>query len=255
MFFQGTSYDKNPSEVGPKSFIDKVAIKTGEKERIYLSDNTNQFERVSTVIDADAKTFIVQRETPTDVPQNILLDGGRRIALTRNMDPHEDLTRAKVERFVVERPDGFKFRVRVLLPPDYKAGTRLPGLFWFYPREFSTQDEYDRPDRLFNKNSFTNFGARSMEYFTRLGYAVIDPDTPIVGPQGQMNDNYVNDLRNDLSATIDELDRRQLVDRQRRGILRSSRPASRATARTTARSPRSAFRASGAICGKRRTST
>src|SRR4026209_387477 len=59
---------------------------------------------------------------------------------------------------------------------------------------------------------------RSMEYFTRLGYAVVDPDTPIVGSQGQMNNNYVNDLRNDLAATIDELDKRQLVDRTRLAI-------------------------------------
>jgi dipeptidyl aminopeptidase/acylaminoacyl peptidase len=218
VFFQGTAYDKNPTQVGPKTFIDRIAIKTGEKARIFESDNTNQFERVSTVIDPDAKRFIVQRESPVDVPQNILLDGGRRITLTKNLDPHEDLTRAKVERFVVERPDGFKFRVRVRLPADYQAGTRLPALFWFYPREFATQEDYDRPDRTFNKNSFTNFGARSMDYFTRLGYAVVDPDTPIVGPQGQMNNNYVNDLRNDLAATIDELDRRQIIDRQRLAI-------------------------------------
>ena len=52
----------------------------------------------------------------------------------------------------------------------------------------------------------------------RLGYAVVEPDAPIVGPQGQMNNNYVNDLRNNLAATIDELDRRQLVDRQRLAI-------------------------------------
>ncbi len=218
VFFQGTAYDKDPSQVGPKSFIDKVAIKTGEKERIYESDNQNQFERVTTVVDADARRFIVQRESPRDVPQNVLLDGGRRVTLTKNLDVHEDLTRAHVERFVVERADGFKFRVKVVLPADYKPGTRLPALFWFYPREFATQDDYDRPDRTFNKNSFSNFGARSMEYFTRLGYAVVDPDTPIVGPQGQMNNNYVNDLRNDLAATIDELDRRQIVDRQRLAI-------------------------------------
>jgi dipeptidyl aminopeptidase/acylaminoacyl peptidase len=218
VFFQGTAYDKNPNQVGPKSFIDKIAIKTGDKERIYESDNTDQFERVSIVIDPDAKRFIVQRESPADVPQNFLLDAGRRVQLTKNADPHPDLTRAHVERFVVERPDGFKFRVKVTLPSDYKAGTRLPGLFWFYPREFATQEDYDRPDRSFNKNEFTNFGARSMEYFVRLGYAVVVPDTPIVGPQGQMNNNYVNDLRNDLAATIDELDRRQLVDRQRLAI-------------------------------------
>ena len=57
-----------------------------------------------------------------------------------------------------------------------------------------------------------------MEFFVRLGYAVVEPDAPIVGPQGQMNNNYVNDLRNDLAAVIDELDRRALVDRTRLAI-------------------------------------
>jgi dipeptidyl aminopeptidase/acylaminoacyl peptidase len=33
-----------------------------------------------------------------------------------------------------------------------------------------------------------------------------------------MNDNYVNDLRNNLSAVIDELDRLGYIDRQRLGI-------------------------------------
>ena len=218
VFFSGFVYDKNPSEVAPKNFIDKVSIKTGEKQRIYESDNNGIAERVSTVVDADGKRFIVTRESPKDVPQNFLLDGGRRVQLTKNVDVHEDLTQAKVERFVVARPDGFKFRVKVTLPPNWKPGEKLPALFWFYPSEFANQEEYDRPDRTFNKNAFTNFGARSMEYFVRLGYAVVVPDTPIVGPQGMMNNNYVNDLRNDLAATIDELDRRGLADRQRLAI-------------------------------------
>jgi dipeptidyl aminopeptidase/acylaminoacyl peptidase len=218
VFFQGTAYDKNPNEVGPKSFVDKVAIKTGEKVRLFETSNAGVSERVSMVLDPDAKRFIVSRESPTDVPQQYLVDGDRRVPLTKNTDPHPDLTKAKVERFVVERADGFKFRVKVTLPSDYRAGTRLPALFWFYPREYPSQEDYDRPDRTFNKNDFTNFGTRSMEYFVRLGYAVVVPDTPIVGPQGQMNNNYVNDLRNDLAATIDELDRRQLVDRQKLAI-------------------------------------
>ena len=57
-----------------------------------------------------------------------------------------------------------------------------------------------------------------MEFFVRLGYAVVEPDAPIVGPQGQMNNNYVHDLRNNLAAVIDELDRRALVDRTRLAI-------------------------------------
>ena len=104
------------------------------------------------------------------------------------------------------------------LPQNYQKGTRLPAIFWFYPREFQDQDAYDRPDRTFNKNTFPTFGPRSMEFLVRLGYAVVEPDSPIVGPAGQMNNNYVHDLRNNLAAVIDELDRRALVDRTRLAI-------------------------------------
>ncbi len=170
------------------------------------------------MLDIDAKRLVIGVESPTQVPQQFLLDNGVRKQLTNNEDMHPDLTNAPRERFVVERPDGFKFRVVVNLPPGYQRGTKLPALFWFYPREYSTQEAYDEPDRTYNKNAFQNFGVRSMEYFVRLGYAVVEPDAPIVGPAGEMNNNYVNDLRNNLSATIDELERRELVDRARLAI-------------------------------------
>ena len=218
VYYQGTINDKNPQQVGPKTFIDQVAIKTGEKKRIYESQNTDVFERVSNVLDINAGKFIVTREGPQLVPQQYLVDASGRKQLTNNEDMTPDLTAMIIERFSVERPDGFKFRVTVNLPPNYVKGTKLPALFWFYPREFATQEAYDQPDRTFNKNAFATFGTRSMEFFTRLGYAVVENDAPIVGPQGQMNNNYVNDLRNNLSATIDELDRRQLVDRTRLAI-------------------------------------
>jgi dipeptidyl aminopeptidase/acylaminoacyl peptidase len=218
VFYQGTAYAKNANEVGPKTFIDKVAIKTGTKTRIYESDNNGAYERVSTIIDPDAGRFIVTRESPTEVPQQYLVQNGQRTQLTQNTDVTPDLTRMKVERFTVERPDGFKFRVTVNLPKDFSPGTKPPALFWFYPREFSDQESYDRPDRTFNRNAFPNFGTRSMEFFTRLGYAVVEPDAPIVGAAGAMNDNYVHDLRTNLSTVIDELDRRGLADRTRLAI-------------------------------------
>ena len=218
VFYQGTIYSKTPNEVGPKTFIDKIAIKTGEKSRVYESENANAYERVSTILNADAGRFIITRESPTEVPQQFLVQSGQRTQLTQNKDVTPDLTKMKQERFTVERPDGFKFRVTVNLPQNFLAGAKPPAIFWFYPREFSDQDSYDRPDRTFNRNTFPAFGARSMEFFTRLGYAVVEPDSPIVGPQGQMNNNYVNDLRNNLSAVIDELDRRGLADRTRLAI-------------------------------------
>jgi dipeptidyl aminopeptidase/acylaminoacyl peptidase len=143
------------------------------------------------------------------VPQSFLVDGTNRVQLTQNRDYTPDITNAKKERFTVTRADGFKFRVTVTLPEDFvPGGPKPPALFWFYPREFSDQESYDRPDRTFNRNSFQNFGVRSMAYLVRLGYAVVEPDSPIVGRAGQMNNNYVHDLRNNLAAVIDELDRR-----------------------------------------------
>src|SRR5580704_2418861 len=54
-----------------------------------------------------------------------------------------------------------------------------------------------------------------MTLLTLLGYAVVEPDVPIIGPAGRMNDNYVPDLRNSLWAVIDELDKRGIIDRDR----------------------------------------
>jgi dipeptidyl aminopeptidase/acylaminoacyl peptidase len=221
VFYSGVTYDRNPDQVGPKSFVDSVAIKTGEKSRLYESDNKDLFERVTSIINPDAKTFVVLREGPTTNPQNFLVTGDARKQLTNNEDIAPDLTSAPKRRYDIQRPDGFRFRVRVTLPVGYQEGTRLPAIFWVYPSEYDTQEAHDRPDRTFNKNAFPNFGARSMEFFIRMGYAVIQdaPDhLPIVGPAGQQNNNYVNDLRNDLAAVIDELDRRGIIDRQRLAI-------------------------------------
>jgi len=181
VYFEGTQYDKDPIATGPKTFIDKVAIKTGEKQRIYESDNTGVFERVTLVLNAEDKRFITSRETPTEVDQNFLFANGERKQLTKNEDLAADLTNAPKERFVVERPDGFKFRVNVMMPPGYQHGTRLPAIFWFYPREFPGQEEYDRGARTFNKNEFQNFGARSMQYFVRNGCSP-GPRTTRSGP-------------------------------------------------------------------------
>jgi len=176
------------------------------------------FERVLTPVDLDAGTFIVSREGPTTVSQSYRMEGGQLTQLTQNRDYAPDVTGARQERFVVTRPDGFKFRVTVTLPPGFRDGARLPAMFWFYPREYTDQESYDEGARTFNKNSFPNFGARSMQYLIRLGYVVVEPDAPIIGEEGAMNNNYENDLRNNLAVTIDSLEARGYVDRGRLGI-------------------------------------
>ncbi len=218
VFFYGAEYDRDPVANGPRSFLDRVSLATGEKTRIYESSNADLWEHITAILDIDAPRFVVEREGPTTVAQSYLEAGGTLAAqLTRNQDYTPDISHARRLRFVVERPDGFRFMVNATLPPGYTGG-KLPAMFWFYPREFEGQKSYDEAGRTYNKNAFPNFGTRSMQYLVRLGYAVVEPDAPIVGKAGKMNDHYVYDLRNDLSVVIDSLEAKGLIDRARLGI-------------------------------------
>ncbi len=218
VYLTGTTYNEDPLAESPVSFMDRVALRTGDTERVYESSNDGQSERLSTVLDAGAGRFIVQRQSPTEVAQSYLVDGDSRTQLTDNTDYTPDLTNAPRQRFTVERPDGFRFLVNVTLPPDYTEGEKRPAMFWFYPREYEDQESYDEGARTFDKNAFPNFGTRSIEYLIRLGYVVVEPDAPIVGEAGRINNNYQHDLRNNLAAVIDELDARGIIDRRRLGL-------------------------------------
>ena len=218
VYLFGFQYNEDPMVESPKNFLDRVEIRTGEKERVFESDNEEQSERIVSVLDVDAAALVVSRESPTEVSQSYRVEGDRRRQLTANVDYSPQMTQAPRRRFTVERPDGFRFLVNVTLPPGYQDGTRLPAMFWFYPREYTDQESYDERGRTYDKNAFPNFGTRSMHYLVQLGYAVVEPDAPIVGKAGQMNNNYEHDLRNNLAAVIDELDRRELIDRRRLGI-------------------------------------
>ncbi len=220
VFLTGVDNADNPMEEGPTSFIDKIEIKTGEKERIYESDNDRVWERVMEVLNDDATQLLVSREGPTDVPDSYIRNvaTGEFRQLTDNTDHTPDLTNAQRKRFMIERVDGFELAVNVTLPQDWQPGNKPPGLIWFYPREYTDQDNYNETLERWNKNQFPDIGTRSMEILVRAGYAVIQPDAPIVGDQDRMNDNYVHDLRNNLAAVIDFVDSEGFADRSRLGI-------------------------------------
>jgi dipeptidyl aminopeptidase/acylaminoacyl peptidase len=57
-----------------------------------------------------------------------------------------------------------------------------------------------------------------MQLWVGHGYALIEPDLPIVGDSGKMNDNYTRDLRESLDAVVDAVVDAGYVDRNRLGI-------------------------------------
>jgi dipeptidyl aminopeptidase/acylaminoacyl peptidase len=50
------------------------------------------------------------------------------------------------------------------------------------------------------------------------GYAFIQPDIPIFGDAGRMNDNYTRDLKENLDAVVDAMVDSGFVDRHRMGL-------------------------------------
>ncbi len=220
VFTQGTT----PDSVGksPRAFVEKIEIRTGTRSRMYESA-ADVFETIYAPLDDDFTRAVIQRESPTVVPQSYALTLASRDAkqLTNNVDLMPEITKAVRKTVVARRADGYSFNVKVTLPADYKDGTRLPAMFWFYPREYENQEAYNRTltPGTGAANRFPTYGPRSLAFIVTQGYALIEPDAPIFASEGQLpNDNYVVDLRNNLAAVIDALDTLAIVDRQRLGI-------------------------------------
>ena len=220
VFSQGTTPDSAGKT--PRAFVEKIEIRTGTRSRLYESA-ADVFETIHAPLDDDFTRAVIQRESPTLVPQSYVLTLATREVkqLTNNVDLMPEITKAVRKTIVARRADGYSFNVKVTLPADYKDGTRLPAMFWFYPREFDNQEAYNRSltQGAGAANRFPTYGPRSLAFIVTQGYALIEPDAPIFASEGQLpNDNYVVDLRNNLAAVIDALDTLAIVDRQRLGI-------------------------------------
>lgn len=215
VYLSGTLYNKEWKEKAPRPFVDKFKIKTGEKTRLFES-SAGFYERVTTVLDNDFNKIIISREAPTVIADNYLKDlkTGTEVKLTNNIDYSPEITNAQYHRVDIERADGIKFMATVIMPQNWN-GERLPALFWFYPSEFTDQESIDKGKRNTNINSFRSTGVRSMQNLVSLGYAVVLPDFPIVGPTGKMNDNYVPDLLKNWAAIIDAIVEKGYIDRTR----------------------------------------
>jgi dipeptidyl aminopeptidase/acylaminoacyl peptidase len=215
-YLAGTKYNKDPMKDGPQPFIDAVDLDTGTKERLF-EGRTDQYETAQP-LDDDLARLVVTRQSPKQVPDAYLVDRTTKAerAITKNVDYVPDVTQARRETIMVTRPDGVKFRVQATFPAY--VSYRGPAFFWFYPNEYKDQETYDKTLRTYNKNAFRQPSPNNKQILIRAGYVVVEPDLPIIGPEGRTNDGYVPQLRNSLTAVIDALASRDWIDRNRLGI-------------------------------------
>jgi dipeptidyl aminopeptidase/acylaminoacyl peptidase len=158
------------------------------------------------------------------------------VNLTNNVDPYPEITAARRIDYEFERRDGVKIRGWLSLPLDYVEGTRVPAVFWTYPREYDTVKEYEQSAiRSHNLNAHQSLSFRSnSEVWLTQGYALVVPDIPIIGQP--YNDKYVQHLVDGMYAAIRHIDQMGYIDIDKLGHGGHSYGAF-ATANILARSP------------------
>ena len=208
----------------PRPWVDKVDIETNTRSRIFESP-ADGFDEIVSPLNDDFTQFLYRHESPTVIPDVYLRDltANTTKKLTSNKSISDEVTGAIRKRLQVSRlRDGYKMWVDVTLPRDWTPGAKLPGIIWFYPREFTSQAEYDRTRYTTNINRYPDLPATRPASSTKLwvtqGYAVIEPDIPIWGDSGRMNDNYTRDLKENLDAVVDAVVEAGYVDRAKMGI-------------------------------------
>ncbi|MBO6575013.1 MAG: S9 family peptidase [Rhodothermales bacterium] len=211
-FLQGPGYN---AEFKPQPFIDRIVL-DGESTRVFEGTRTS-WDRPLAALDDDMSRLLVQRESVTLYPQTYLVEGERWIQLTANEDPFPEVTAAERIDFSFERRDGLQVQGRVSLPVDYEPGTRVPAIFWTYPREYTTAEGYEHAAiRRRNHNAFTHMSwLRWSDLWLKAGYALVYPDIPIVGEN--YNDTYIGSLVDAMYAAIRAVDGLGVVDIDRIG--------------------------------------
>ncbi len=201
----------------PQPFVDRLSIPDGATERLF-EGSRDSFDRPLVPLDADLARMVVSREGKNTFPDSYLWtrDGGME-NLTRNVDPFPQLTAARRVDFEFTRRDGLEIQGRVSLPVDYVEGTRVPAVFWTYPREYRSEDDFDNATiRARNHNAYTNLTwLRWSDIWLTQGYAIVYPDIPIVGEN--YNDYYISNMVDGMYAAIRAVDALGVVDMDRIG--------------------------------------
>jgi dipeptidyl aminopeptidase/acylaminoacyl peptidase len=203
---------------GDRPFLDRLDLTTLKTTRLFRSGEKS-LESVVALLADDGSRFITHHETPTDPPNYFLRSAGDDApkALTHFADPAPQLRGIKKQLVTYKRADGVQLSFTLYLPPDYKAGQRLPTVVWAYPLEYN--DAATAGQVSGSPNRFTSINGPSHLFFLLQGYAVLDGATmPVVGDPETVNNTYVEQIVASARAAIDKADEMGVTDRNRVGV-------------------------------------
>ena len=205
-----------PSPTGDHPFLNRYNLTTGQTEHLFRCDDTH-YETVEGLMDAHGTKLLTRRESPTEPPNYFLRTGDTLAAVTHDKDPQPIMRQVKKMRVDYKRSDGVALNMTLYLPPDYKPGTRLPGVLWAYPREVEDADSLETVSG--STQRFETVSAYSEKFFALDGYAVMDNAAfPVIGESRTVNDHFVEEITKDAEAAIKKCDEMGIVDPNRVGV-------------------------------------
>ncbi len=216
IYLEGEGYKEN---FKPQPFIKKIHIKTG-KEQLVFEGSSDMYEEPLAAVDKDMNKLIISRESRDTFPQSYLRDSdGSMTKLTDNKNPFPEFKDSERIDFEFTRRDGLICYGQISLPPDHKEGERVPAVFWTYPREYQSFEEYKKAAiRSRNQNAFPHLNDRNAsDIWLSQGYAVVVPDIPIIGKGNTYNNHYIAHLVDSMYAAIRKIDDMGYVDIDRLG--------------------------------------
>ena len=229
MFLQGLGASRR----GNRPFLDRMNLTTLQTERLFRS-GTNEVENFIDWIDPVEGTFLTARQSRTEPPNLHLRTLGQRHdnspsggeaawassarALTEYPDPVPQLRKVSKQLVTYERADGVALSFTLYLPPDYRAGTRLPTVLWAYPLDFTERTGAGQVRT--SPNRFTLPVGASPLFLALAGYAVLDEVAmPVVGPTETAYDTFVEQITENAKAAINKGAAMGVVDPSRVGVF------------------------------------
>lgn len=206
------------SEKGQFPFVDKINLKTQEKQRLYQSEYTDKKEGLREY-DPEKDEILVRIESPSEYPNYYFrgIKSGSLKQLTFFDNPFKSIQDVHKEVISYKRDDGLELSGTLYLPVGYdkEKKEKMPMIMWAYPTEF--KDKSSAGQNTQNPNEFTFPYYGSMVYWVAKGYVVLDDASfPIIGEgDTEPNDSFRKQLVANAKAAIDAVDELGYIDRNK----------------------------------------
>jgi dipeptidyl aminopeptidase/acylaminoacyl peptidase len=206
------------SEKGQFPFIDKMNLKTQEKERLYQSSYSDKLEDLRQY-DPKKNQILVRIESKNEYPNYYFrnLKNNKLKQLTFFENPFKSIQNVHKEVIIYQREDGLELSGTLYLPAGYDMDKKekLPMILWAYPREY--KDKSSASQNTQNPNEFTYPHWASPIHWVNKAYVILDDAAfPIVGEgDAEPNETFRSQLIANAKAAIDAVDKLGYIDRNR----------------------------------------